>query len=48
MDDAFHVIIDGSSEKFMAEAAQAAKEVVDDLDHILKSKLRHCSIMMHS
>jgi hypothetical protein len=47
IDTAFHAIIDGACENFKAEAAQAAKEVVDELDHILKSKLPDSSITIH-
>jgi len=39
IDAAFRAIIDGSCEVFKAEAAQAGKEVMDELDRTLKSKL---------
>jgi hypothetical protein len=38
IDAAFHAIIDGSCETFKAEAAQAGKEVMDELDRTLKSE----------
>jgi hypothetical protein len=47
IDTAFHAIIDGSCENFKAEASQAAKEVVDQLDHILKSMTPNCVVAMH-
>jgi hypothetical protein len=38
IDTAFRTIIDENCEMFMAEAAQAGKEVMDELDRTLKSK----------
>jgi hypothetical protein len=38
IDIAFQAIIDGAVETFKADAAQASKDVIRDLDYILKSK----------
>jgi hypothetical protein len=39
IESAFRTIIDGSVENYKAEAAQASKEIIRELDHVLKSKL---------
>lgn len=46
IDAAFRIVIDGVCELFKAEASQAGKEVMDELDRNLKSEFANIGIAL--